>query len=350
MPNMGFNDTVQLQAWSLVADVGGTNARFAAVDTTNGQICEITYFSVAEHQVFADVFDLFLAQIASLGDWAERPQETCLAVASPVDGADEMQALQFTNSAWRIDTADLSQRLGNIPFFVINDFAAIGYAILGLNSTDYCQLGGSQVLTDQPIAVLGPGTGLGVCTVVPTQPSPTVLAGEGGHADFAPVDAQEIAVLNCLMERFGRVSYERLLSGAGMLAIYEALAQLSSRIPEHQSPEDIYDAAIAGVDTLAMRTVQLFCRVLGSFAGNMALTVGAKGGVYIAGGIAAKILPILAASDFRHRFESKGRLRSYLADIPLYVVTASDTGLRGAAQFLSTRSQGRLTRTTYTGK
>ena len=344
---MGPNDTVQKRAWSLVADVGGTNARFAVVDLATGEICETTYFSVAEHQVFADVIILFLTQIASLGGWAERPQAACLAVASPVGRADEMQHLQFTNSAWSIDTADLSQRLGNAPFFLINDFAAIGYAISALERTDYRQFGGHQALTDQPAAVLGPGTGLGVCTVVPTQPSPTVLAGEGGHADFAPVDAQEIAVLNCLMERFGRVSYERLLSGAGMLAAYQALAQLASRSPEHLRPEDIYAAAIAGVDTLAMRTVQLFCGVLGSFAGNMALTVGAQGGVYIAGGIATKILPILATSDFRQRFESKGRLRAYLTDIPVYVVTAPDIGLRGAAQFLGTRGQDHQTRTTY---
>ena len=347
---MGPNDKAQKRAWSLVADVGGTNARFAVVDLATGEICETTYFSVAEHQVFADVINLFLTQIASLGGWAERPQAACLAVASPVGRADEMQHLQFTNSAWSIDTADLSQRLGNVPFFLINDFAAIGYAISALERTDYRQFGGHQALTDQPAAVLGPGTGLGVCTVVPTQPSPTVLPGEGGHADFAPVDAQEIAVLNCLMERFGRVSYERLLSGAGMLAAYQALAQLASRSPVHQRPEDIYEAATVGVDTLAMRTVQLFCRVLGSFAGNTALTVGARGGVFIAGGIPAKILPILAESDFRHRFDSKGRMRSYLTDIPVYIITASDIGLRGAAQFLGTRGQAHQTRTSHAGK
>jgi glucokinase len=347
---MGFNDKAQKRVWSLVADVGGTNARFAAVDMANGEICEITYFSVAEHQVFADVIDLFLAQTASSGQWAERPQEACLAVASPVGSADEKQRYQFTNSAWQVDTAGLSHQLGDIPFFVINDFAAIGYALSALESTDCHQLGGHLPLADRPAAVLGPGTGLGVCTVLPTQPSPTVLAGEGGHADFAPVDAEEIAVLNCLMERFGRVSYERLLSGPGMLAIYQALAQLAGRSPEYERPEDIYDAAIEGVDTLAMRTVQLFCRVLGSFAGNTALTVGARGGVYIAGGIPTKILPILEESDFRHRFDSKGRMRSYLTDIPVYIITASDIGLRGAAQFLGTREQAQQTRTTHAGK
>ena len=348
--NMGSDKTGGKRAWSLVADVGGTNARFAVVDLVSGQLQETTYFSVAEHQVFADVIDLFLAQTASSGQWAERPQDACLAVASPVGGADEKQRFQFTNSAWQVDTADLSHQLGDIPFFVINDFAAIGFALAALEPTDCHQLGGHLPLADRPSAVLGPGTGLGVCTVLPTQPSPTVLAGEGGHADFAPVDTQEISVLSCLMERFGRVSYERLLSGAGMLAIYQALAQLAGRSPEHERPEDIYGAAIDGVDTLAMRSVQLFCRVLGSFAGNTALTVGARGGVYIAGGIPAKILPILAESDFRHRFDSKGRMRSYLTDIPVYIVTASDIGLRGAAQFLGTRGQAQRTRTTHAGK
>ena len=328
-----------------MADIGGTNARFAVVDLVNGQLQETTYFSVAEHHVFADVIDLFLAQTASSGQWAERPQDVCLAVASPVGGADEIQRLQFTNSAWQVDTADLSHQLGNIPFFVVNDYAAIGYALAALEPTDCHQLGGHLPLADRPCAVLGPGTGLGVCTVIPTKPSPTVLAGEGGHADFAPVDTKEISVLRYLMERFDRVSYERLLSGAGMLAIYQALAQLAARSPEHECPEDIYDAAIDGTDTLAVETVQLFCRVLGSFAGNIALTLGAQGGVYIAGGIPTKILPLLAESDFRHRFDSKGRMRSYLSDIPVYVVKALDIGLRGAAQFLGTREQAYRNRT-----
>ena len=337
--NVGSDKTGAKRAWSLVADIGGTNARFAVVDLVNGQLQETTHFSVAEHAVFADVIDLFLAQTASSGQWAERPQDACLAVAGPVGGADKEQRFQFTNSAWQVDTADLAHHLGDIPLFVINDFAAIGHALSTLESTDCHKLGGALPLHDRPAAVLGPGTGLGVCTVIPTKPSPTVLAGEGGHADFAPVDTNEISVLRCLMERFDRVSYERLLSGAGMVAIYQALAQLAARSPEHECPEAIYDAAIDGIDALAVETVQLFCRVLGSFAGNTALTVGARGGVFIAGGIPAKILPILAESDFRQRFASKGRMRSYLADIPVYIIKASDIGLRGAAQFLGTREQ-----------
>jgi glucokinase len=140
----------------------------------------------------------------------------------------------------------------------------------------------------------------------------TVIAAEGGHADFAPVDAQEIAILNIMIKRFGRVSYERLLSGAGILSTYQSLAELAQREPAHRRPEDVYAAAISGTDTLAMRTLHVFCRVLGAFAGNLALTLGARGGVFIA-----------------------GRLRSFLTPIPVYVVTAADIGLRGAANYLA---------------
>ena len=231
-----------------------------------------------------------------------RHQSACLAVAGPVDGS----VLKFTNSPWVIDASDIKAQLDEVPLHIINDFAAVGYATTALAPNDYLQLGGGVAHPAKPVAVLGPGTGLGVCAVVPCQGQFVVIEAEGGHADYAPVDAQEIAVLNILLQRFGRVSYERLLSGAGILSTYQALAELALREPAHERPEDVYQAAIDGSDTLAMRTLQLFCRILGSFAGNLALTLGARGGVFIAGGIAPKVLSILQQSEFRNRFESKG--------------------------------------------
>ena len=190
---------------------------------------------------------------------------------------------------WEIDANGIKAQLDVSPLHIINDFAAVGYATTTLHPNDYAQLGGGAGNPAKPVAVLGPGTGLGVCAVVPCQEHSVVLEAEGGHADYAPVDAQEIAVLNILLQRFGRVSYERLLSGAGILSTYQALAELALREPVHERPEDVYQAAIGGSDTLAMRTLQMFCRILGSFAGNLALTLGARGGVFIAGGIAPKV-------------------------------------------------------------
>lgn len=319
------------QDWYVVADVGGTNARFAVLDPTTDDLRHITYYSVADHQVFANVLAEFCGEVATKGCWAAQPLGACLAVAAPV----EEGVLKFTNSSWEIDAAAIAGHLGGVPVHVINDFAAVGYASIGLTPSDWHQLGGDSGVSDQPIAVLGPGTGLGVCGVVRHGGTATVIAAEGGHADFAPVDAQEIAILNIMIRRFGRVSYERLLSGAGILSTYQALAELAQREPAHARPEDVYTAAISGTDTLAMRTLHVFCRVLGAFAGNLALTLGARGGVFIAGGIAPKVLEIIKQSEFRSRFESKGRLRSFLMPIPVYVVTAADIGLRGAANYLA---------------
>ncbi len=317
--------------WQLVADVGGTNARFAVVDLERGSLCHVVYYSVEDYAIFADVLAEFSAHVSSAGSWAKTPQGACLAVAGPVDGS----VLKFTNSPWEIDVNGIKAQLDGAPLHIINDFAAVGYATTRLSPDDYLQLGGGAGNPAKPVAVLGPGTGLGVCAVVPCQEHKVVIEAEGGHADYAPVDAQEIAVLNILLQRFGRVSYERLLSGAGILSTYQALAELALREPVHERPEDVYQAAMDGSDTLAMRTLQLFCRILGSFAGNLALTLGARGGVFIAGGIAPKVLSILQQSEFRNRFESKGRLRGFLADIPVQVITAKDIGLKGAAAYLA---------------
>jgi len=158
------------------------------------------------------------------------------------------------------------------------------------------------------------------------------------QASNSTVDPQEIAVYEILKARFGRVSSERLLSGAGLLHIYRALAQLANKPVLHEQPEQVHKAAAQGVETLAVNSMQMFCRVLGSFAGNLTLTLGALGGVYIAGGIAPQLISFLESSEFRYRFESKGRFRSYLTDVPVRVVTRADLGLHGAAQFLANES------------
>ena len=315
-------------AWNLVADIGGTNARFALEDPTLEALQCLRTYSVADHTEFSSVLDTYLREVAGEGREG-LPAAACLGVASAV----HRDVIQFTNSPWSLDRRRLSQRLGS-EVVLVNDFAAVGYGVLGLGEGDWVGLGGASPVAGEPLAVLGAGTGLGVCSLVAVDGRYHVIEGEGGHADFAPVDAQEIAVMQKLMARYGRVSTERLLSGAGIVNIYTALSELAGREPRHTSAADITDAALLGVESLAVRTLEMFCRILGSTAGNLALILGARGGVYIAGGIAPRFQDFLARSEFRARFEAKGRFSSYLRDIPVRLVTRDNLGLEGAASLL----------------
>jgi glucokinase len=315
-------------AWNLVADIGGTNARFALSSPRSGELYGLRTYSVSEYANFSEVLEAYLDEAAREGA-SGLPSAACLGVASPVD----KPVIQFTNSPWFLDREALSRRL-ETPVRLINDFAAVGYGVTTLGEDDWFPLGGGPPRDDRPIGVLGAGTGLGVCAIVPVDGHYHVIETEGGHVDFAPVDAQEIAVLQLLASRFGRVSVERLLSGAGIVNTYRALAELAGRTPAHDSAAAITDAALAGVESLAVRTLEMFCRVLGSTAGNLALTLGAHGGIYIAGGIAPRFRDFLARSEFRARFEAKGRFSSYLREVPVRLVIRDNLGLEGAAGFL----------------
>ena len=324
-----------VDAWRLAADVGGTNARFA-VASDEGSISLITRYSVDQYPSIEQAVSAFLDEVAPHG-FSGTPDAACFALAGPIEG-DEVR---FTNSAWVASRSRLSRALGSSSVDFLNDFAAIGHAIPQLESSDWVQLGGGASHADYPIVVLGPGTGLGVCTLLGTEHGVTVIEGEGGHADFAPTNEEEALVLDVLSARFGRVSIERLLSGDGLLNIYGALMELE-RLSSGQSggsvvadPSDVSALALAGSDPVAVGALTMFCNILGSVAGNLALTLGAKAGVYIAGGIPGKILSFLENSDIRARFEAKGRFQSYLQQIPLRVVTKEDLGLLGAAHCLS---------------
>ncbi len=314
--------------WNLVADIGGTNARFALEETSADELTCIRTYSVSDHGNFSEALEEYLSEAAVSGR-GPLPMAACLGVASPVDAS----VIQFTNSPWSLDREALSRRLGT-PVLLINDFAAVGYGVAELQREHWFDLGGGEPEAGRPIAVLGAGTGLGVCTLLRLNGRYHVIEGEGGHVDFAPVDAQELAVLQILMARFGRVSVERLLSGAGIVNIYTALAELAGRDPLHGTAAAITDAALAGVESLAVRSLEMFCRILGSTAGNLALTLGARGGVYIAGGIAPRFKEFLARSEFRARFEAKGRFSSYLRDIPVRLVVRENLGLEGAVSLL----------------
>lgn len=328
-----------MKPWHLVADIGGSNARFAVADPVDDGLYDSRTYAVGDYPALTDALSEFVKEITGLG-WASRPNAACLALACPV----ERDVVAFTNSDWVADRQALSTQLQGCPVTLINDFAAVGYAVTALDASDWVQLGGDAGRPNRPVAVLGPGTGLGVCSVIQNSSGTFVIEGEGGHADIAPVTDREVSVLRHMRARYGRVSIERALSGDGLLNIYDALAEDS--LPagssdaasrgnlRYEDPARLTEAALGGADPLALTTVETFCEILGAAAGNLALTLGAKGGVYIAGGIPPKILPLLAASRIRDRFEDKGRFREYLAEIPLRVVIKEDLGLAGAVRYL----------------
>lgn len=323
--------SADIKQWNLVADIGGTNARFAVQQCDARGLEHVTFYSVADYPDFIDAFREYLAVIETAGISRGQLQGVCMAIACPVDDRPE---LGFTNSPWVISRSEVKELLSSVPLEIINDFAAIGYAVSGLDHGDWIQVGGGEEKPGKPIVVLGPGTGLGVCTLIPTAEGFSVIEGEGGHVDFAPQDERDLYVQAWLQKKYKHVSIERLLSGAGIENIYNALCQLHFTEPVCLTAAEITEAAIKSVDALAEETMQLFFRVLGAAAGNLALISGAQGGVYIAGGILPRILPLMQRSDLRKAFESKGRFRAYMEKIPLRVITKVDLGLVGAMQRL----------------
>ncbi len=316
---------------SLVADIGGTHARFALVLSGQLRPSQVRTLQVSG---FANLSDAILAYFEQINlSERERPNEVCLAIAGPT-GQD---TVHITNNGWSFSQRALIRDLKLQRLTVINDFTAQAYAAPLLGAEDLVKIGSGTAQPDKALAILGPGTGLGVGGLLFDGASPVPLFSEGGHVDFAPCDEREMEVLRYLWKRFDHVSAERLLCGAGLTNLYEALSAIHGKIGQTLSPAQITEAAKAGNEALCRETVEMFCAMLGSVAGNTALTLGAHGGVYIAGGIIPKILDLFMASAFRARFEAKGRFQDYLANIPTWVVTAEHPGLLGAASALQQR-------------
>ena len=316
------------QSLYLVADIGGTNARFAFVDATSSAPQPIANYAVEDFPSFDEVLNQLEV------DWQELKyknsvlEKACLAVAA----IPEQREISFTNNGWRFSADSVAARLGCERISIINDFAAVARALPALESDHLEAIGGGEARANKPMVAIGPGTGTGVASLAFDRAgAPIVLPGEGGHVDFAPITDIEAEVLSRLRAQFGRVSIERLLCGAGIMNIYRALSDIRDLAAVHVSPEAVGGAAQQGDDTLAAETMNTFFSVLGSAAGNLALTLGAHGGVYLAGGIAPRYIDLLRKSDFRARFLAKGRFADFNGEIATYVVTHPDPGLLGAA-------------------
>jgi glucokinase len=313
---------------ALVGDVGATNARFALV-RPDGTTTAPRAYALSDHPSLVEAIGAYLAEESP----SARPGQAVLAIASPITG----DQVTLTNHPWTFSIEAVRKHLGLSRLRVINDFAANAVAIPHLTDGDRLQIGPGSPVADAPIGVIGPGTGLGVSALLPMPDGWTPIEGEGGHVTMAPADAQESAVLELMRRRYDHVSAERVLSGAGLVNLYNVLCELAAEPAAPFTPPQITDPRTWGEDPRTRDATAMFCAMLGTAAGNLALTLGARGGIYIAGGIVPRLGAAFADSAFRRRFEAKGRFRWYLAAIPTYVIMRPLPALLGAAALLESR-------------
>lgn len=306
----------------LIADIGGTNARFALIQADGMPYAERT-LSCADYPKLASAIAAYLQALPE-----PRPSEAALAVAMPVGG----DQVTFTNNPqWSFSVEALRQTLGFERLLLLNDFTALALALPRLGNQEIRAIGGGTPVTEAVIGLLGPGTGLGVSGLVWSGERWIPLQSEGGHVTFAPATEREWQVVCVLAERFGHVSAERLLSGPGLVNLYSALASLHGKTAEALEPRQITERGLTRSCECCVETLEVFCAALGTVAGNLAITLGARGGIYIGGGIVPQLGIFFEQSEFRTRFEAMGRFESYMAAIPTYVITAVNPALRGIA-------------------
>jgi len=299
-----------VEVFSLVADIGGTHARFALVGDA-GVVRPETYRCAD----FSGPAEAAKAYLAEHGDGTS-PMRGAFAVASVLGG----DRVELTNSPWSFSVEETRSLLGLERLETINDFTAIALAVPHLAPGDLLTVGGGTARPGRPIAVLGPGTGLGVSALVPCGTAWSPLEAEGGHVTMAAANAREAEILDWLRQRFDHVSAERLLSGQGLVNLYQALSALSGHQAVYSTPDVISGHGLDGTCPICRETVETFFAMLGTVAGNLALTVGAQGGVYLAGGILPRMAEAFRLSGFRARFEAHGRFQPYLAAIPTRLI------------------------------
>jgi glucokinase len=311
---------------SLVADIGGTNARFALAEQDGGlAIRDAQNFRAVDFETIRDAADAFLESVGV------RPKRACFAVAGPV----EREEIVFTNSPWRFRPAEVEEALGVEAFRVVNDFYALAAGVDFLPDDAFVSVKPGEPDKSAPVLVIGPGTGLGQALIVPVAGGGRVIVPtEGGHVTFAPRDDVEMAVMQFIAREHPRVSVERLLSGRGLVNIHRALCAIEGEQRVSLQANEITKAAIDGTYPIAVKAVDMFCGVLGRVAGDAVLGAGARGGVVLGGGILPKIRDVFLQSDFVEKFLNKGRMESYVAPVPVKLIVADGAALYGAAAAL----------------
>lgn len=310
------------QTHVLLADIGGTHVRFA-LSNESTEFDQVKVLKCRDHADLRAIVDTYLQGIPT----HKRPSRGCFAIASPTNGDD----VHMTNLDWHFSINKLCQQLGFDKLEVINDFTAIGHGVPLLGATQRRQVGGGMAKAGTPVGILGPGTGLGVSGLVATTGGGAVLDTAGGHVTLPAMNDLEARVINILQRQFGHASAERALSGPGLVNLYQALATLDGQSPEPLTAPQISTRAMAEPGGLCGKTVEIFCVFLGTLAADLALSLGARGGIYIGGGIVEKLGDVFDHSGFRQRFEAKGRFSAYLADIPTFVITHPYPALLGLA-------------------
>ena len=311
----------------LIADIGGTNARFALASEQEPYFEYAQTLQTEDYQTIERAIDVYLEthNIKSLDG-------ICFAVAGPI----KEQSVRFTNNHWFINVADLRERYATDRVQLLNDFESIAYSLAQLSEDDLSHIGENGTLNaekDFTIGVLGPGSGLGVAGLCQRGSLLHPLATEGGHVGFSPDNALQELIMQCLHRKYKRVSNERILSGPGLVNIHEALCEINDQQNPGYSPADIAVAAREKSDPLCMQSMELFFEILGQVAGDTALALGANDGIYIGGGIAQRYPTQLAKSKFRAAFERKGRYRSLMEGIPTWLITHKNPGLLGSSVY-----------------
>ena len=312
----------------VVADIGGTNARFALATGKNDGLYTLEYVQILQGKDYNSFEDALTAYLATLK--GIKPTAMCAAIAGPVLG----DFVQMTNLAWKFSCLDVAQKFGFEAFVAMNDFAAVAAGIPLMTDDHLITLKNGTAAPNANKAVFGPGTGLGVAGVIHHQglwlPNPC----EGGHINIAPSSTFEADVIKAAIGHLGHVSAEAFLSGPGLVNLYKAICEVEGSTPANYQPADITTKAQDGSDATCRTTLETFCRFLGSFAGNLALTYGATGGIYLAGGILPRFIDFVINSDFAAKFAHKGPMSPYVENIPAYLVTHPELAFNGAAAWL----------------
>jgi glucokinase len=312
----------------LIADLGGTNSRFAIV-SSGGRPRRVRIFRASDFSTPLAAIRHYLAELPP----DQQPTRGAIAVAAPIVGGH----IRFVNLGWSFSIESMRRALGFSELRVLNDLEAQAYAVPTLPRGSYSKIGGGRALPRAPVLVIGPGTGLGMACLITANGMPHVIAGEGGHATLAAPTRKDERVVAALRRRYGHASAERALSGPGLAALYRALGNGAATL----SPAEIAAHARARSDPRAVAAADAFSRLLGGFCGDMTLALGALGGVYLVGGVLPGLGRAFHRRAFRSAFEMKGRYREYLARVPVRLVLHNHLGLRGLAAYLSAHKNPR---------
>jgi glucokinase len=310
----------------LLGDIGGTNARFALV---HGDGTPIAHEITLPTGQFADLAGAAQTYLTRVGQPAV--QQACIAIANPIDG----DVLKMTNNHWQFSIEATRQALGLEQLLMLNDWEAMAMAAPALQGNDLEQIGSGEPVPDAPKGLIGPGTGLGVSSLVRSRRGDWVpIAGEGGHVSLSPTCAREADILRILWRTYPHVSAERAISGMGLENLYRAICELNGTDAEPLAAAQVTERALATRDVACEEALESMCRLLGNAAANLAVTLGARGGIYIGGGVIGRLGDYFAQSGFRAAFEAKGRFEHYMKRIPTYVIRAEQPALIGCAMGL----------------